>query len=103
MHSSKHMPGALLSVKISALTWFLGLPVLLPATQAVLRPVSQPRGSAHVLFEHFWVETGVQPLPEPTDRPHFVMTPSVRGHLRSLARAALVRRFPILLQASLIL
>ena len=54
-----------------------------------------------MLFEHFWVETGAQPLPEPTDSPQFVMTPSVRGHLRSLARAALVRRFPILLQASL--
>ena len=54
-----------------------------------------------MLFEHFWVETGAQPLPEPTDRPHFVMTPSVRGHLRNLARAALVRRFPILLQARL--
>ncbi len=54
-----------------------------------------------MLFEHFWVETGAQPLPEPTDRPQFVMTPSVRGHLRNLARAALVRRFPILLQARL--
>ncbi|CAL5218660.1 g365 [Coccomyxa viridis] len=44
--------------------------------KAVLRPVAQPQGSAHVLFEHFWVETGAQPLPEPTDQPHFVMTAS---------------------------
>lgn len=66
--------------------------------QAVLRPVAQPPGGRHVLFEHFWVEMGDQSLPEATATPHFVMTPSVRGHLRNLARAALVRRFPILLQ-----
>ena len=68
--------------------------------QAVLRPVAQPGGGRHVLFEHFWVEVGDLPLPEPSRAPQFVMTPSVRGHLRSLARAVLVRRFPILLQAS---
>ena len=68
--------------------------------QAVLRPVAQPQGGRHVLFEHFWVEMGDLPLPEPSSAPQFVMTPSVRGHLRSLARAVLVRRFPILLQAS---
>ena len=88
-------------LKDSVLAQSMALPELSPATQAVLRPVSQPQGSSHVLFEHFWVEAGAQPLPEPTDRPHFVMTPSVRGHLRNLARAALVRRFPILLQARL--
>jgi len=73
---------------------------VMPALQAVLRPVAQPQGSKHVLFEHFWVEAGEQPLPEPSDRPNFVMTTSVKGHLRNLARAALVRRFPVLLQAS---
>lgn len=73
---------------------------VMPALQAVLRPVAQPQGSRHVLFEHFWVEAGEQPLPEPSDRPNFVMTTSVKGHLRNLARAALVRRFPTLLQAS---
>ena len=82
--------------------WSVALEVQPPAMQAVLRPVSQPQGSTHVLFEHFWVEAGAQPLPEPTDRPRFVMTPSVRGHLRNLARAALVRRFPILLQVRLV-
>ena len=71
-----------------------------PGMQAVLRPVAQPGGGRHVLFEHFWVEVGDLPLPEPSSAPQFVMTPSVRGHLRSLARAVLVRRFPILLQAS---
>ena len=69
-------------------------------SQAVLRPVAQPGGGRHVLFEHFWVEVGDLPLPEPSSAPQFVMTPSVRGHLRNLARAVLVRRFPIVLQAS---
>ena len=71
-----------------------------PGVQAVLRPVAQPQGGRHVLFEHFWVEMGDLPLPEPSSSPQFVMTPSVRSHLRNLARAVLVRRFPILLQAS---
>ena len=31
---------------------------------------------------------------------HFVMTGSVKGHLHNLARAALIGRYPILLQAS---
>lgn len=68
--------------------------------QAVLRPVPQPQAGTHMLFEHFWVEVGDQALPEPSASPQFVMTPSVQAHLRNLARAALVRRFPILLQAS---
>ena len=71
-----------------------------PGMQAVLRPVAQPGGGRHVLFEHFWVEMGDLSQPKPSSAPQFVMTPSVRGHLRSLARAVLVRRFPILLQAS---
>jgi hypothetical protein len=29
-----------------------------------------------------------------------VLTPTVQGHLRNLARAVLLRRYPILLQAS---
>ena len=71
--------------------------------QALLRAPAQPQGSSHVLFDHFWVEAGNQPLPEPSaeaeaGRVHFVATPSVQGHLRSLARAALTRRYPVLLQ-----
>lgn len=69
-------------------------------TQAVLRAPPQPQGGApHVLFDHFWVEAGDQPLPDQeTLSQGFVTTPSVRAHLRSLARAALVRRYPVLLQ-----
>lgn len=58
-----------------------------------------------MLFDHFWVEAGDQPIPEEEStaqggRVRFVMTPSVQGHLRSLARAALISRYPVLLQAS---
>lgn len=56
-----------------------------------------PGGRRSVLFEHFWVEAGDGLLPEGEDP--FVLTPSVRAHLATLARAVLVRRYPILLQA----
>lgn len=54
-----------------------------------------------MLFDHFWVEAGSEALPEPgTDGSGaaFVRTPTVMGHLRNLARAVLLRRYPILLQ-----
>jgi midasin (ATPase involved in ribosome maturation) len=57
-----------------------------------------PSGS-HVLFEQYWVESGPLPLPEEDAVDPFVLTPSVRRHLATLARAVLLRRHPILLQA----
>lgn len=61
-------------------------------------------GPSHVLFDHFWVETGGAPLPEGRESDgkggSFVLTPTVTQHLRNLARAVLLRRYPILLQAS---
>lgn len=61
----------------------------------------EPAGAAHVLFEHFWVEIGSQPLPDPDKVPasgRFIITPSISMHLRNLARAVLLRSYPILLQ-----
>ncbi len=65
------------------------------------RTPTRPAAGSHVLFEHFWVEAGPLPVPEDGQGsgPGFVMTPSVGAHLRNLARAALIRRYPILLQA----
>lgn len=63
----------------------------------LMRAPAEPSAGRSVLFEHFWVEAGEGPLPEGTDP--FVLTPSVRAHLATLARAVLVRRYPILLQA----
>jgi midasin len=65
------------------------------------RAPTRPPGGAHVLFEHFWVEAGPLPVPDGAEggRPGFVLTPSVAAHLRNLARAALIRRYPVLLQA----
>jgi len=71
------------------------------ARQAMQRVPTRPPGGAHVLFEHFWVEAGPLPVPDGAEGgpPGFVITPSVAAHLRNLARAALIRRYPILLQA----
>ena len=64
-----------------------------------MRAPAQPAGGRHVLFDHFWVEAGDQPLPDQdAAAKSFVVTPSVQAHLRSLARAALIRRYPVLLQ-----
>ena len=73
------------------------------ALQALMRAPAQPAGGRHVLFDHFWVETGDQTLPDldAAENKSFVVTPSVRAHLRSLARAALIRRYPVLLQVGL--
>ena len=65
------------------------------------RAPPMPAGGArpHVLFEQFWLEAGEQPLPDEEVPDEFVLTPSVRRHLATLARAALLRKHPILLQA----
>lgn len=55
-------------------------------------------GATHVLFEQYWVKAGPRPLPEADAPDDFVVTPSVRRHLATLARAVLLRRHPILLQ-----
>jgi midasin len=64
------------------------------------RAPPEPPGApgSHVLFEQYWVEAGPAPLPDADAPDHFVLTPSVRGHLATLARAALLRKHPILLQ-----
>lgn len=64
------------------------------------RAPPEPPGAAgsHVLFEQYWVEAGPLPLPDADVPDEFVLTPSVRGHLATLARAVLLRKHPILLQ-----
>lgn len=67
-----------------------------------MRVPSEPPG--HVLFEHFWVEVGSQPPLDAESLPaggRFVVTSSVSMHLRNLARAVLLRSYPILLQVGL--
>ncbi|KAK3283483.1 hypothetical protein CYMTET_8818 [Cymbomonas tetramitiformis] len=67
------------------------------ALKAFLKPVPQPLSGQHVQMEHFWVETGMEAEAEEGAR-QFVLTPSVRGHLNTIARAVLMRRHPVLLQ-----
>ncbi|EFJ44763.1 hypothetical protein VOLCADRAFT_121252, partial [Volvox carteri f. nagariensis] len=79
---------------------------LLPGVKnakALLRAPPEPAGGTHVLFEAFWLERGPLELPrggreDDGSGRRFVMTPSVRQHLTNLARAALIRKHPILLQ-----
>lgn len=65
--------------------------------QAFMRTPPPPQGPPHVLFDHFWVEAGTEPVPEGPSR-GFIVTPSVASYMRSLARAVLLKRNPILLQ-----
>lgn len=70
--------------------------------KVLMRAPPAPPGPHHVLFDQFWVGTGGGPLPAPGQDGGggaFVLTPTVQGHLRNLARAVLLRRYPILLQA----
>ena len=66
------------------------------------RVPQQPSGGAggFVLFQHFWVETGPEGVADTSEAlKHFVTTPSISMHLSNLARAVLLRKYPILLQA----
>lgn len=49
----------------------------------------------HIRFDDFWVEGGDQ---ESVHDDAFIITPTVMGYLRNLARAVLLKRYPILLQ-----
>ena len=72
-----------------------------PHPALLLRAPPEPAGGRHVLFEQFWVEAGpLEPRDPAVDEQvgGFVLTPSARGHLANLARAVLLRRFPVLLQ-----
>ena len=72
-------------------------PMSFNVLQAFLRAPAAPSGPPHLLFEHFWVEAGPNAVPEGPS-PGFVVTPSIAAYLRSLARAVLLKRYPILLQ-----
>ena len=85
---------------------------------SVLLRVPPPPGPHFELFEHFWVERGPEgeadtpqggnqagggawgslKEKEEVKSESFVLTASVRSNLKDIARAVLVRRYPILLQ-----
>ena len=72
--------------------------------QAVLKtPAHPPPNEGHcVLFDHFWVQIGDAPVATSKDIDGkggvFVTTPTITRHLRNLARAILLFKYPILLQ-----
>ena len=49
-------------------------------------------------MEQYWVEGGPFERVDPETSGRYIVTPNVRTHLSALARAALLRRHPILLQ-----
>ncbi|KAL2649174.1 hypothetical protein R1flu_017302 [Riccia fluitans] len=67
--------------------------------KSILKVPSQP-STQHVLFEHFWVERGEFELSGDSADfcQRYVLTPSIREHLKNLARAVFVRKYPVLLQ-----
>lgn len=50
-----------------------------------------------MLFDGYWVELGNEPQKDEEEL-RFIRTGTVNQHLRNLARAVLLRRYPILLQ-----
>lgn len=70
--------------------------------QALMNGVPPAPGPNYVLFDHYWVEAGDEQVLENREDDGkgsiFVATPTVMEHLRSLARAVLLRKYPVLLQ-----
>jgi len=79
----------------------------------LMRAPPAPTVGDFVRFEHFWLEAGPLPRPEAEEGggadgaaaaaaggggTRFVQTPTVRRHLANLARAVMMRRYPVLLQ-----
>jgi midasin len=69
--------------------------------QTLLRAAPHSPGPNFVQFDQFWVEAGDETQSDRVDGSSggkFVMTSTVVQHLRNIARAVLLRRYPILLQ-----
>ena len=70
--------------------------------KALMQSAPTPPSEGCVLFDHYWVEVGDVPVVESREDDGkggvFVATPTVTQHLRNLARAVLLRKYPILLQ-----
>ena len=63
--------------------------------KSIVRSSPEAPSSKHILFDHYWVEGGDL---EPVDGGTFIATPTVKINLRNLARAVLLKKYPILLQ-----
>lgn len=63
--------------------------------KSIVRTSPAAPSPRHVLFDHYWVEGGDL---EPSEGDMFIATPTVRVNLRNLARAVLLKKYPILLQ-----
>jgi MoxR-like ATPase len=73
-------------------------PLIKREPQAVFKAPAAPPGDRHELVEQYWVEAGDGERADPERSGRYVVTPGVKKHLSALARAALLKRHPILLQ-----
>jgi len=64
----------------------------------MFKPPPAPPNDTHVLVEQYWVECGDAARGDPEASGRYVVTPGTRRRLGALARAATLRRHPILLQ-----
>lgn len=64
----------------------------------MFKPPPAPPNDTHVLVEQYWVESGDAARGDPEASGRYVVTPGTRRRLGALARAATLRRHPILLQ-----
>ena len=72
------------------------------ALSAILHEPKRPAsdsGSDYVLVENFWIRCGSATLSSSfAEPPAYVLTPSVKGNLRSLSRVVAAARYPVLIQ-----
>eukprot|EP00890_Picochlorum_soloecismus_P003681 jgi/Picsp_1/4313/NSC_01821-R1_type a von willebrand factor domain-containing protein len=72
--------------------------LFLTEPKGLIKDVATPLAPSprHILFDNYWVESGTEALER--DSENFVITPTVSANLKNLARAVLLKRYPILLQ-----
>lgn len=63
--------------------------------QSISKGVPESPSPNHILFGQFWIQGGSN-INEKKEK--FITTPTVQLHLKNLARAVLLRKYPILLQ-----
>lgn len=61
-----------------------------------------PEPEGYELFEYFWLQRGPAQVASEAELSRFILTDSVRNHLKNLARVVMANRYPILLQVELI-
>ncbi|KAH9296173.1 hypothetical protein KI387_039761, partial [Taxus chinensis] len=69
------------------------------ALNSLLRAPPRPSPD-HVQFEEYWIERGTSQVSKSSTEfcKQYVLTKTIRGHLKNLARTVFIRKYPVLLQ-----